>query len=152
METTEYLKLVFRIMKRMEKLSLTGEKMHFNNSEMRLIEEVAVAKVAGERIISTQIAKALGVTRSAVSQMVNKLEERNVVKRVPDKIDRKIAFIELTDEANQVYEEEKDRLCGVIDKVIEEMGQEKFETFLALANEFVNLIDKNKEPTEEKAL
>lgn len=144
METTEYLKQVFKIAKQMEQISLTGEKMHFNNSEMRLIEEVAMAKVAGERVISTQIARALGVTRSAVSQMVNKLEERNVVKRVPDKIDRKIAFIELTDESLVVYEEEKDRLCKAIDEIIVKMGQDRFESFLALADEFVGLISKEK--------
>ncbi|MGN1234965.1 MAG: MarR family transcriptional regulator [Christensenellaceae bacterium] len=141
MESTEYLKQVFKIAKRMEYLSLAGFRSQFNNSEMRLIEEVALAKEAGERIISTQLAKSLGVTRSAVSQMVNKLEYKNVVKRIPDRIDHKIAYIELTDEAAAVYESERSVYCQSLETVVEKMGKDRFEQFIELADEFCDTVD-----------
>ena len=77
----EYLGRIFTMLKKMEGVALTKVKSHFNNSEMRLLGEVILAGYDGKRIISTQLATRLGVTRSAVSQMVNKLEARGVVKR-----------------------------------------------------------------------
>ncbi|MFQ7077253.1 MAG: MarR family transcriptional regulator [Christensenellaceae bacterium] len=50
-----------------------------------LLGEVILAGYDGKRIISTQLVARLGVTRSAVSQMVNKLEARGIVRRVPTK-------------------------------------------------------------------
>lgn len=70
----EYLGKIFTMLKKKEGVALTKVKSHFNNSEMRLLGEVILAGYDGKRIISTQLAARLGVTRSAVSQMVNKLE------------------------------------------------------------------------------
>lgn len=72
----EYLGKIFTMLKKMEGVVLTKARSYFNNSEMRLLGEVILAGYKGKRIISTQLASRLGVTRSAVSQMVNKLEAR----------------------------------------------------------------------------
>lgn len=136
MESKEYLKSVFRMMKRIGDIDLGGFRSHFNNSEMRMIEEITLAKAEGERLISTQLAKSLGITRSAVSQMINRLEMAGVAKRVPDKIDRKIAYIELTEEAEVVYAKERKAYLATLDKIIDKMGTEKMDQMLALTEEF----------------
>jgi len=123
---------------------LTKAKSHFNNSEMRLLGEVILAGYNGKRIISTQLASRLGVTRSAVSQMVNKLEARGVVKRVPDEIDRKIAFIELSDQALVFYNEEKQVCSDFVGELIETMGADKLDQLMELTNLFVETVVKLK--------
>lgn len=147
MVSSEYLKKVFRMSKRMESLSLGGFRSRFNNSEMRMIEEILLAGEAGERVISTQLARSLEVTRSAVSQMVNKLVNEGIVKRVPDKIDRKIAYIELTDEALEIYQKERKAYCATLDKVIGKMGKENFEKMSELIEQFC---DEVSEVTNER--
>jgi DNA-binding MarR family transcriptional regulator len=136
----EYLGKVFTMLKKMEGVTLTKVKSHFNNSEMRLLSEVIMADKDGKRIISTQLAYRLGVTRSAVSQMVNKLEARGIVKRVPDEVDRKIAYIELTEEAFAYYNEEKTVCCEYIGELITKLGKEKVDELLALSDEFVSAV------------
>lgn len=140
MESTEYLKSVFKMMRQIQNVSLGDFRSHFNNSEMRLIEEISLAKAEDEKLISTQLAKLLGVTRSAISQMVNKLELAGIVKRTPDKIDRKIAYIELTDEAEAIYAKERQIYCETLDKVIDRFGVEKFEQLIELAGEFSDTV------------
>ncbi|MBO5526152.1 MAG: MarR family transcriptional regulator [Clostridia bacterium] len=140
MESTEYLKNVFKMMKQVQGISLGDFRSHFNNSEMRLIEEISLAKAEDEKLISTQLAKLLGVTRSAISQMVNKLELAGIVKRTPDKVDRKIAYIELTDEAEAIYAKERQIYSETLNKVIEKIGIEKFEELTALAEEFSDVV------------
>lgn len=136
----EYLGKIFSMLKKLEGISLTRVKSHFNNSEMRLLGEVILAGYNGKRIISTQLAARLGVTRSAVSQMVNKLEARGVVKRVPDEVDRKIAFIELSDTALVYYNEEKGVCCDFVGEIIEKMGTDKLNKLMELSDLFIDTI------------
>ena len=141
----EYLGQIFAMLKKMEGVVLTKTRSHFNNSEMRLLGEVILAGYNGKRIISTQLATRLGVTRSAVSQMVNKLESRGIVKRVPDDIDRKIAYIELSDTAFTYYNEEKGVCCDFVGEIIDKIGEEKLNQLLELSNEFVKTVDELRE-------
>ena len=142
MESKEYLKSVFHMMKRVGDVNLGSFRSRFNHSEMRMIEEITLARGRGERVISTQLARALGITRSAVSQMINRLEMHGILKRSPDKIDRKIAYIELTEEAEEIYRKEREAYCATLSRVIEKMGEEKFSQCLALAEEFCDIVDK----------
>ncbi len=137
----EYLGKIFTMLKKMESVALTKVKSHFNNSEMRLLGEVILAGYSGKRIISTQLASRLGVTRSAVSQMVNKLEARGIVKRVPDDVDRKIAYIELSDTARSYYGEEMKICCDFVGEVMEKMGEEKLNALIELSDEFIRTVD-----------
>ena len=63
----------------------------FNRTELRLLNEVVSAQYQNEHIISTQLAKRIGVTRSSVAQMVADLERRNVLRRLPAEDNKKIA-------------------------------------------------------------
>ncbi|MBR2329712.1 MAG: MarR family transcriptional regulator, partial [Clostridia bacterium] len=108
---------------------------HFNHTELRLIGEVVAAKYEKKRLISAQLAKTLGVTRSAISQIVNRLEEEGVLVRVADDTDKKIAYIELTDGIMDMYKEDLQTAVQCIGDVVEEFGEEKFDTLCAYFKE-----------------
>lgn len=141
MEANRLLQELYSIARRLESAQLFNHAFPFNNTEMQLIKEILRAKETGGRMISSRLAKVLGITRSAVSQMVSKLEAKNVVQRVPDDKDRKIAYIELSDTARAQYEDMKDRVNAVLSSVIGELGDEKVETFVKSAHEFVDAFD-----------
>lgn len=141
MDANRLLQELYSIARRLESAQLFNHAFPFNNTEMQLMKEILQAKEAGERMISSKLAKVLGITRSAVSQMVNKLEAKNVVKRVPDDKDRKIAYIELSDTARAKYEDMKERVNSILSGVIGELGDEKVETFVKSAHEFVDAFD-----------
>lgn len=139
MEASELVQAVYKIAHRIEEIRIPGGKFPFNNTEMQMMREIVSAKEEGRRVISSRLAKTLGVTRSAVSQMVNKLESRGVVCRVPDEKDRKIAYIELSECALDLYGELKKRVSHIMDVVIAKLGGKKVEAFIRDANEFVDV-------------
>ena len=141
MDANRLFREMYNIVKRLENIQLFNHAFPFNNTVMQLIREVLRVEETGGHIISSDLAKVLGITRSAVSQMVSKLESKNIVKRVPDKKDRKIAFIELSDSARAIYEDMKNRLNALLGRVIEKLGDEKIDSFVASANEFVDAFD-----------
>ena len=103
-EASELLKEIYSIAHRLEGVSVFNRALPFNDTEMQMMKEIVRVNESGGRIISSKLAKSLCITRSAVSQMVTKLEARGVVRRVPDETDKKIAYIELSDSARCVYE------------------------------------------------
>ena len=72
-KSEKYLYMVFSLLKKRESIIISDKETHFSNTELRLLFEVLMAKYEGKRLISTQLSKLLGVTRSAVSQIVNRL-------------------------------------------------------------------------------
>ncbi len=149
-ENEKYLSAVFSILKKREGIVVTDRKTHFNDTELRLIGAVLLAKHEGKRLISTQIATRLGVTRSAISQIVNRLESEGVVKRIPDDVDRKIAYVEITEQTMDKYRDDIKVCSEFIGKIVRQFGEEKFENMCELLNEFIALIDEGKKALTKK--
>ena len=140
----KYLHQLFDLLKKSENIAIVGKKSSFNDTELRMLGVILDAKSRGERLISTRLADMLGITRSAVSQIVNRLEERGAVKRVADKVDRKIAYIEASEEIVEKYEKEVKIYAALTGKIIKKYGVEKFEALCAMTNEFFDLIEEEK--------
>jgi DNA-binding MarR family transcriptional regulator len=100
------------------------------------MNEIVYATGTGERLISTQLASRLGITRSAVSQIVAKMEKDGALRRVPDAVDRKIAYVELTDEIAATYKVIVNEYADFVGKVVAYMGASKMERLFTLADEF----------------
>lgn len=120
----------------------TNRESKLNRTELRLLSEVVAAQYQGERMISTQLAKRLGVTRSAVSQIVANLEEEGIVRRVSSPTDKKIAYIEIAEGALEKYGEELDGVLSLLGDAVEEFGEEKFNQMCGLFREFVYVAQK----------
>ena len=144
-----YLHKIFSLMKRKDVQTRNGNKK-FSNTELRLLAELLSAKYEGKRLISTRIAEVIGVTRSAVSQMVNKLEAEGIVKRVADAVDKKIAYIEITEEALSLYNNELEELKNFTAEVVEKFGEEKFQTLCSLFEEFTDCLAERKSCFEKQ--
>ncbi len=108
----------------------------FNQTELRMLTEILIAGRKGERLISTRLADRMGITRSAVSQIVNNLEARGVVVRVADAVDRKIAYIELTPKMETTCKKTLNVAKEYTEHLIERFGLEKFNTMCSLFEEF----------------
>lgn len=144
----KYLNALFALLKKRDNVIISDRKTHYNDTEIRLLTEVIMAKERGERLISTQIAKILGVTRSAISQVVNRLEKEGIVRRVADDVDRKIAYVEVTDGTLALYEEDKKVCLNFIARVVNKVGEDKFDTLCTLFDEFMDAVEEEKKTAE----
>ena len=146
-----YLARLFSMLRNRENMLVVDKKVHFNNTELRMICEILAAKYENKRLISTQLAKLLGITRSAVSQIVNRLEERGIVKRVADDVDRKIAYIELSEDIVNLYREDLQQYLACVGTIVQEFGEDKFDTMCDLVEEFNRLTQDKLKRAKKKA-
>ena len=138
-----YLGKIQNMTRTMQNVVFVRGKKSFNNSEMRMLEEIVAADKKGERLISTELADKVGVTRSAISQMVNRLSAKGLVKRVPDDVDRKIAYIELDGKAKEMYLAQRKKMGEVGNKVINDFGVDKANQMIKLVEEFSDSVYRN---------
>ncbi len=134
----KYLNAVFSLIKKRDNFVITTKSNRFNDTELRLIGEVLMEKAQGRRLISTQLAKRLGITRSAISQVVKRLEADGVVRRIPDEVDRKIAFVEVVEENLDAYRLDIKACSQLIGDAVETYGAEKFKLMCDMVGEFID--------------
>ena len=135
-----YLAKLFALMRLRNNIAFHCGKMHFSDTELRLISEVVSAMYEGKRLISTRLADRLGITRSAVSQIVNRLEKEGVLQRVPDEVDKKIAYVMLAEGVPQTYGKDLEVCYRFIGKVIDRFGEDRFYQMCADFETFIHLI------------
>ena len=138
----EYLTKIFKLIRAREEIVFVDKRTYFNKTELRLISEVIGAKAEGKRVISTQLASRLGITRSAVSQIVNRLGKNGVIKRVSSDKDKKIAYIELSSAILDTYGEDIENSKRFVGAIVEEFGEENFNRLCELTQSFVSLVKK----------
>ena len=146
-EIKKYYKRLVRVGKyveELERISFGGIGESLNKTEKKLILIVCTAKMEDKRVISTQIAKELGVTRSAVSQMVDKLEKLGYICRVASLTDKKIAYVELVPDLQEKYESGILESCRRLENIINRMGRAKFVELFAFADEFLRMAEEEK--------
>lgn len=145
MDANRLMQEIYSISKQLEGAREVYHSLPFNNTEMLMMREIVVAQGEGRRLISSRLAEKLDITRSAVSQIVNKLEAKKVVRRVPDAKDRKIAYIELTEEAYGAYTDIKRRINAVLENLIARFGEVRLAKFLTEAHEFIGAFNSSVE-------
>ena len=150
-ENDRYLSAIFALKKRRESLAVCTNKSRFNDTELHLLGEIILAEREGKRLISTQLAQRVGVTRSAISQIVNRMEKEGIVARVPDAVDRKVAYIVMTEKTEREYQEDLKAVKSFIGRVVKDYGVEKFHTLCKMMDEFLDSIEEEKNEIEDRA-
>lgn len=150
MEANEYLLKLYQTIREMESVDLFAGAAKLSKTEFRLIREIVLEGEKGNSIISSELARRLGITRSAVSQAVTKLEERDVVKRTPSETDKKIAYIRLSDRALSVYEAQCREVNDVIDRVVKDLGAEKVDRLIEAYDEFASALSRAKKAYQKE--
>ena len=150
MELNEYLVKLFSVIKEMDCINLFNDSAKLTKTEFRLLREIAIEGENGNDIISSELARRLGITRSAVSQIVSKLEKQNIVVRTSSAVDRKIAYVRFSEQSRAIFEEQCRQANCLIEEVVNELGIEKMETLVSSFHEFVTAIKRVRTCCAEK--
>ena len=139
MEINEYLVKSFEVIGSMENVDFFAGVNNLSRTEFR----------KGKNIISSELARRLGITRSAVSQIVTKMEQRGIVNRVASPTDRKIAYVCLSERALAVFEEQCKEANATMQCIVERYGEENVKELFARFNEFRKIAEEVMEEREE---
>lgn len=152
MEINKYLVKLIQSIKDMESLNLFMGGAQLSKTEFRLLQEIVMEEEKGNKIISSELARRLGITRSAISQIVTKLEEKNIVRRVGSDTDKKIAYIELSEYTMEIFEKQCREANAIMERVVAEFGEEKLQKLFKANDEFAAVLNKVKEDIRKETV
>ena len=137
MEFNEYLQKLFSIGKRTEELNFFADAAKLTKTEFRLLREIVAEGEKGKNIISSELARRLGITRSAISQIVTRLEARGNIIRKSSPTDRKIFYVCLSERTYAIYDEQCKQANEIMDLVLADLGEERVQALIAESEEFI---------------
>lgn len=147
-EINEYLLKLFHLVKDLGDIDFFWGKAKLSRTEFRILWEVANEQCEGRDIISSELARRIGITRSAVSQIVAKLEKNGIVKRIGSTFDRKIAYIRLTDEATETFLQQAQQANEFSERVLAEFGKERLDKLLEESRVFAETCERLAHPAK----
>ena len=141
MEADQILQDIFGIARKLDEIKVFHNILPFNNTELQFMKVIVLADEAGKRVISSDIARSLGITRSAVSQMVKKLEDEKIIVRVPAENDKKSSHVMLSPAARTAYERMKDYMNAFVQQIVDRVGSDEIRRFIDGMNKFIDIFN-----------
>jgi len=105
---------------------------------------------AGEnRMTQTEIGRRMNVTSSNVTRLIDGLEQDGLVRRTADAADRRVTYVELTDEGRTVAERIVPAVVQFATDVAQEFSPEELQTLLGLLARLEKRADSMAEPSAD---
>lgn len=83
----------------------------------------------------TRIAESSCLLLPSLTRILQKLEEKNLIGRKPDKQDRRKQIVDITERGARLIQANLATSIGLLDEVRDRMGADRFEALLDLLNE-----------------
>lgn len=129
----EFLKIMQRLHKNsMRFKSQTG----IPHTEFHILQYLVnhASKDAGVSI--TELSEHIEVSKPAVSQFVNALEEKGLVERVTTKKDRRVVYVAYTEAGYELVKNMRHVMNARVEAILDKMGDEDAAEFLRLFDKF----------------
>lgn len=111
--------------------------MTISMKQFMLLTMIAMYEIENQRQITvSELAEKLLVSRSAVSQMINIMQEKGYLQRTAQDSDRRIVSVAITEKGRQEMEAVRLQCVNTTAARLEKMGEEKMRLLISLLNEF----------------
>jgi len=97
-----------------------------------MLKMIKLHSAATEGVTNSTLSELLEISKSAVSQMINALEDKAYVERLTTKNDRRLVYIRLTVSGEQRLEQQLQALLQRMAEIFDRMGREDTEDLLRL--------------------
>ena len=91
----------------------------------------------GSLLTATEICQMMQMQKSQMNRTLTTMEEKGLITRERSCTDKRQVFIRLSENPESIYQQQHEMILGIVDQVIEKMGEEKAEmlagVFSALA-------------------
>ena len=99
---------------RINKLANNGfRKKNMPNREFMFLKTIkylkngeGISEYSSKGVKASDLSKFLSITKPAISKLINTLEEKGFVERITDKSDRRVVYINITKNGEQILAEE----------------------------------------------
>lgn len=89
---------------------------------------------------TTGLAEAFSVQKSAITAIINRLVDKNLIMRTYDETDRRFIFLTLTEEGKVLYEKTEEKIYNLVRSIITQFDPNEIENFISTYEKLAKII------------
>jgi DNA-binding MarR family transcriptional regulator len=93
---------------------------------------------------STELASAFEVNKSAITAIINRMVERELIKRTRDELDRRVVYLTLTDAGKKLFEKTEEKVLALVESIITRFDEKEIQNFLQTYEKLAEILLKMK--------
>lgn len=94
---------------------------------------------------STELAAVFDVNKSAITAIINRMADRGWIQRTRDENDRRIVFLTLTEEGNQLYLKAQEKIHLLVESIITQFEETEITTFIQTFEKLAQILAHKKD-------
>ncbi|OAS87083.1 MULTISPECIES: MarR family winged helix-turn-helix transcriptional regulator [Metabacillus] len=94
---------------------------------------------------STELSEAFEVKKSAITAIINRLTEKELIKRTRDENDRRVIYLTLTEKGNDLYLKTEDKIKKLVESIITSFEESEIVSFIETYEKLNTLLDQRKD-------
>lgn len=132
---------IYEMMQKFKKVRLNAKFAgELPRSELKMLKMIKMNSSETEGVKVSTLSELLDISKSAVSQMINALEDKGYVERVTTKSDRRVVYVRLTENGEERLAMELKTFLQGMDKVFKKMGEDDTEELLRLLEKLYSIV------------
>lgn len=135
---------IYEIMEKFRR-NMMNKKMsgEIPRSEFKLLKVVKMNSTEKEGVTISSLSDHLEISKSAVSQMINLLEDEGYIERVFTKNDRRLVYVRLTDGGEKYIAQRYQEFLESMTEIFNRMGEKDTEELLRLLEKLYDIVTEN---------
>jgi DNA-binding MarR family transcriptional regulator len=89
---------------------------------------------------STELADVFEVNKSAITAIINRMVDRELIKRTRDDADRRVVYLTLTGLGNQLFEKNEEKISSLVKSIITRFDQKEIQDFLKTYEKLADIL------------
>ena len=97
---------------------------------------------------SSELAEVFDVKKSAITAIITRLWEKGFIQRTRDENDRRLVYLALTDQGNEMFQKTEERIHSLVESFITQFDQEEIIQFLKMYDKLNDILLERKSRVE----
>ncbi|RXZ83355.1 MarR family transcriptional regulator [Paenibacillaceae bacterium] len=97
------------------------------------------------RPTSSELAEAFCVGRSSITAIINRLFDKQLIRRIPDEKDRRVIYLALTEEGMRLSDEMIVLMQQVLEKILVQFEEQEAITFITTYEKLASVLEQTEE-------
>lgn len=132
---------IYQIMQRFQKIRAGRKPVGgMPHGEIMMLKRIRMNSSDAEGITISALSELMEITKPAVSQIINALEDKGYVERVTRKNDRRLVYVRLTEYGEECLNREFRLMMEKMNRVFAQMGEKDTEELLRLMEKLFAII------------
>lgn len=141
-----YVSVSFRVTKKAESLVKEQIGNDLTTDQLYILRYVFQRK----NCTSSELADVFEVNKSAITAIINRMVDRDLIERSRDQNDRRVVYLTLTEEGDRIFKKTEEKIHCLVESIITKFNEEEILHFMKTYEKLADILNNLKQDQQEE--